>query len=386
MRVLQAITRMIVGGAQINTLDLCRYVDRQQFETTLLTGPDLGPEGDLLSVAGVTDLPVVLIPKLGREIRPARDAAAYLDIRAHLRRHPYDLVHTHVSKAGLLVRHAARRRRIPAIIHTAHGWQWTLARSERMKRFIIACERWAARFTDRIIVVAEGDREKGLREGVGRPEQYVVIESAICLDDFDPTRVSGSVTRRELEIPAEARVAGTVGRFSHPKEPEMMLRAAGRILEAREDFHFIYVGDGPQREAVLSGLGSLRDHPRLHLVGLRHDVPRWVAAMDVFLLSSSSEGLPRVVVEAMALEKPVISTPAGSVPELVIEGRTGCLVPFGNDEALAEAALALLDDEPRAGRFGREARRGVVTRFDRESMVRRTEALYADVLAEKSVR
>lgn len=370
----------------MTALDLCRFLDRQRFETTLMTGPELGPEGDLLAAAGVTGLPVVLIPKLGREIRPVRDTGAYLDIRSHLRRHPYDVVHTHVSKAGFLVRHAAHKRGVPVIVHTAHGWQWTLARSERMRRFIIGCERWAARFTDRIVVVAEGDREKGLREGVGRPEQYVVIESAICLDDFDPKRVQGGEVREELGIAPGSRVAGTVGRFSHPKEPEVMLRAARRILEAREDAHFIYVGNGPDREAVLSGLGDFRSHPRLHLVGLRHDVPRWVAAMDVFLLSSSSEGLPRVVVEAMALEKPVVSTPAGSVPELVIEDRTGCLIPFGSDEDLAGAALGLLNDAPRAGRFGREGRQRVTARFGRESMVRRTEVLYEEVLDEKGVR
>lgn len=384
INVLHPITRMIVGGAQLNTLYTCRLLDPERFRATLLTGPELGPEGDLLTTAR-KEVPTVLVPTLGREIHPFRDFRAYRDILAHLNQTPYEVVHTHTSKAGILGRLAARRCGVPVIIHTAHGWQWTLARNAAMRRFIVDCERWAARFTDRIVVVSEGDREKGLREGVGRPEQYTVIESAIPLDEFDPERVPFRDVRQELGIPDNGVVAGTVGRFSHPKEPEVMLRSAARILERREDAHFIYVGDGPDREAVLSRLGVLRDHPRLHLVGLRRDIPRLLAGMDVFLLSSSSEGLPRVIVEAMAMKKPVVSTPAGSVPDLVDEG-TGRLVPFGSDESLSEAALMFLGDPNLAAAAGERGQRRVRERFGVEGMVHRIAALYDQVVEEKGVR
>ncbi len=377
---------MIVGGAQLNTLYTCRLLDRTRYAPAILTGPELGPEGDLLSAARESGVPTFLAPHLGREIRPHRDLVAYREVLRHLREHRYTVVHTHISKTGILGRLAARKVGVPVVIHTAHGWQWTLARTGAMRRFIIASERWAARFTDRIVVVAEGDREKGLAAGVGSPDQYVVIESAISLDEFDPAAVERGAARRDAGIPDDAPVAGTVGRFAHPKEPAVMLRAAQALLEAEPRAHFIYVGDGPDRERVLQGLGDFRNHPRLHLLGLRRDVPQLVAAMDVFLLSSSSEGLPRAVAEAMAMEKPVVSTPAGAVPDLVREGETGCLVPFGDHAALAEAAVALLRDPPRARALGTEGARRVRERFDVGRMVRRIEALYEEVLEEKGIR
>lgn len=374
---------MILGGAQLTVLDLCRFLDPTRFEATLLTGPELGPEGDLLSVAREAGIRTRIIPSLGREIRPVRDFQAYRGIRRHFEETRYDVVHTHISKTGILGRQAARQAGVPAVIHTAHGWQWTLARSAAMRRFIINCERWAARRADRIIVVAEGDREKGLSAGVGTPDQYVVIESAIALEAFDPDRVTGQRIRRELGIPAAAPVAGTVGRMAHPKEPAVMLQAARRILTEHVEAHFVYVGDGPDRSTVLAGLGEFRDHPRLHLPGLQRDVAPYMAAMDVFLLSSSSEGLPRTVVEAMALGKPVVSTPAGAVPDLVIEGETGHLVPFADAAGLAAATLSLLREPQRGRALGGAARGRVIERFDVLRMVRRIEALYLRVLSEK---
>src|SRR5262249_52808872 len=157
--------------------------------------PELGSEGDLLSLARST-VPTHIVPSLGRELNPIHDLEAYRAIKVFLQREQFQIVHTNTSKAGILVRRAARACGVPVIVHTVHGWQWTEARTGMMNRFIIASERWAARMSDRLIVVTEKDRDKGLRERVGRPEQYVLIESSIRLDRFqpDPTK------RREFRL------------------------------------------------------------------------------------------------------------------------------------------------------------------------------------------
>ena len=185
IRVLQAITRMIVGGAQLHALYLCQRLDKSRFDTQLLTGPELGPEGDLLSAARAT-VPTQVIGALGREMHPLRDVEAYFAIKRFISKERFHIVHTNTSKAGILVRRAARACGVPIVVHTVHGWQWTEARTGTMNRFIIASERWAAGLSDRLIVVTEKDREKGLKAGVGRPEQYVLIESSIALDRFTP--------------------------------------------------------------------------------------------------------------------------------------------------------------------------------------------------------
>jgi glycosyltransferase involved in cell wall biosynthesis len=381
-RVLQAITRMIHRGAQVHTLQTCRHLDPARFEVHLLTGPELGSEGTLLEAAREV-IPVTMIPHLRREIRPWVDWMATREIRAHLRARRYDVVHTNTSKAGVLVRRAAAEGGVPAIIHTVHGWQWSPARSPLMNRFIIASERRMAAITDRIVVVADTDREKGLAAGVGRPEQYVVIESAIPLEAFDPDRVSGAGVRIELAIPPHAPVAGTVGPFVRQKAPEIMLEAAGVLLERLPGAHFIYLGDGPDRKRWFRRYDHVTGHPRFHHLGIRGDVAPVVAAFDVFLLSSRYEGLPRVVVEAMALGKPVVSTPADGVVEVVLPERTGALVPHEDGRALGEAAARLLGRVDLARTWGGNARALACERFALPSMIRRIESLYEEVLAEK---
>ena len=383
VRVLHAITRMILGGAQLNTLYTCRLLDKARFSADLVSGPDLGPEGDLLSAAIKEGIPTTVLPSLKRGIHPWNDFLAYRQVQRFLRKGRYDVVHTHTSKAGILVRKAAGRARVPVIIHTAHGWQWTPARSGLMNRFIIDCERWAARNSDRIVVVAERDREKGLSAGVGRPEQYRVIESAIPLDTFDPEKTDGMKVRTERGIPSEAPVFGTVGRFAYQKAPEMMLEAARLILSRNKKAHFVYVGDGPLKKEVLKQMGSFAGHPRLHLLGLRQDISEVVGSLDIFLLSSRYEGLPRVVVEAMALGKPVVTTPADGVTEIVIEGETGRVVPHGDGDALASAALDLLKDVSLCKRMGQKCREMALKRFDLKRMVAQIEQLYEEVIAEK---
>jgi glycosyltransferase involved in cell wall biosynthesis len=326
----------------------------------------------------------VVIPALGREIRPWRDLRAYRAVQEHLRRNRYAIVHTHTSKAGILARLAAHRLKVPVIIHTAHGWQWTHARGGGMNTMIRASERRAARYSDRIIVVAEKDREKGLAAGVGRPEQYVLIESAIPLDEFDPGVADGARFREELGIPPGAPVAGTVGRFSFQKAPEIMLAAAMTILAREPEAHFIYVGDGPLRTQLVERISG-EGRERLHLAGIRKDVPAALAAMDVFALSSRYEGLPRVVVEAMAMEMPVVTTPADGVVDVVKENTTGYIVPFEDSESLAGRILSLLKDRGQARQMGAAARPLVLERFEIGQMVRRIEDLYREVLTEKGI-
>jgi L-malate glycosyltransferase len=214
----------------------------------------------------------------------------------------------------------------------------------------------------------------------------VLIESAVPMDAFDPRRVDGAAVRAELGIPVRAPVAGTVNRFAYPKEPQLMLEAARRILEARPDAHFIFVGDGPLRDKTLACLGDLPRHPRLHMTGVRQDVPPLVAAMDVFLLSSKVEGMPRAAVEALALGKPVVSTPAGGVGEIVVNGKTGFLVPHGDAVALSENTLRLLGDPEQGRALGAEGSRRVRKRFDVRLMVERISALYEQLLEEHAGR
>jgi len=393
VRVLHPITRLIVGGAQENTFFTAARLDRSRFHVEILSGPQTGQEGSLIEAVREAGVPLEILPELVREISPRNDLVALWKLYTRLKTGDFGIVHTHSSKAGILGRIAAWLAGVPVIVHTVHGWSF----HDQMSRWsfwaYVMLERLCATFTDALIVVAESDRQKGLRAGIGRlrqwprplPQQYHRIRSAIPLEEFDPGLADGAVARRELGIPAGAPVLGNVGRFSPQKNPLAMLRVARMVFDQVPDCRLLLVGDGPLRaevEALVDDLG-LKD--RTILTGLRRDVPQVMAAMDVFLLTSLWEGLPRVIPEAMAMGLPVIANRADGTAEAIVHGVTGYLCEPGEISRMAGFGVELLRDPLLRHEMGRRARDFALREFDLSQMILQIEALYADLLASADI-
>jgi hypothetical protein len=214
LSILHPITRLIVGGAQENTMYTAALLDPDRFRVAVLSGPQTGSEGSLIEEVRARDIPLTILPDLLRQISPWHDLRALYTLTRLMRREQFAIVHTHSSKAGILGRLAAKLAGTPVIVHTVHGWSFHDHMSPLRRRIFIALERFAAAFTDAMIVVAAPDIEKGLREGIGRREQYHLIRSAIPLNEFDPALVDGAEVRRELGLPLDAPVLRNVGHFS----------------------------------------------------------------------------------------------------------------------------------------------------------------------------
>jgi glycosyltransferase involved in cell wall biosynthesis len=292
-------------------------------------------------------------------------------------------VHTNSSKAGVLGRIAAKLAGVPIIIHTVHGWSFHEHMSPLRRHLFVALEKLTASFTDAMIVVAEPDIEKGLREGIGRPQQYRLIRSAISLERFDPASIDGVAVRRELGLPLNAPVLGNVGRFSTQKNPLDWVRVAARVATDLPDCRFLLVGDGPLRADVEALIATEGLADRFVLTGLRRDVPRMVAAMDVFLLTSLWEGLPRVIPQAMSMRVPVVANRADGTVEAITHGETGFLVEPGDLDALAQHCLKLLRNPERRCAMGERGRAFATHEFDVQEMVARIDRLYRELLAQK---
>ncbi|MCD4738728.1 MAG: glycosyltransferase, partial [Anaerolineae bacterium] len=196
--VLHVITRLIVGGAQETVMFTAALLDPARFDVEILSGPQTGSEGSLIAEVRARDIHLTILPQLLRQISPRNDLLALWKLTRRMREKRYVIVHTNSSKAGVIGRLAARLAGVPVIVHTVHGWSFHGHMSPAKRKMYILLEKFAASFTDAMIVVAEPDIEKGLREGIGRPEQYHVIRSAIPLDKFDPAAVDRDVVRREL--------------------------------------------------------------------------------------------------------------------------------------------------------------------------------------------
>ncbi len=384
IRVLHPITRLIIGGAQENTMLTAHLLDPAAWEVEIVSGPQTGSEGSLIETVQARGIPLHIEPSLVREVNPLQDARALLQLWRLMRRRRYTIVHTHSSKAGILGRWAAKLAGVPVIVHTVHGWGHHERQHPLLRAYYILLEKLTLPITDKLIVVSPLNIEKGLADGIGHRSDYAVIRSGIELDRFGQPQVPRAETRRALGIPLDAPVVGTVTRLSAQKAPLDFVRAAAEIARARPDVWFVMVGGGDLRAqvealAAESGLGE-----RLVLTGLRRDVPELLAAFDIFALSSLWEGLPRVLPQAMAAGLPIVATAADGTAEAVREGENGFLVPPGQPEALARRVLMLLNEPAWAQQMG-AAGRARVGEFSDRSMVAQIDTLYRFLLAVKGI-
>jgi glycosyltransferase involved in cell wall biosynthesis len=381
IQVLHPITRLIVGGAQENTIYTAALLDKQRYHVEVFSGPQTGSEGSLIEEVQQRGIPLTICPDLLRQISPWHDLKALWELKRFIQRGGYTIVHTHSSKAGILGRLAARMAKTPLIIHTIHGWSFHDYMSPVRRWMYILLERWIAHFSDVLVVVTEQDIEKGLQVGIGRREQYRRIRSAIPLDEFDVRLVDRQAVRQELALPAQAVVIGNVGRFSAQKNPLDWVRVAERVGQACPQAHFLLVGDGPLRQQVEQALQQAGIAERTVLTGLRRDVPRMLRAMDIFMLTSLWEGLPRVIPQALAMGLPVVANRADGVSEAIQDGSNGYLCSPGAIEQMAEYCIDLVRHPLQRQEMGCRGQAYATQEFDLRKMITSLEALYDELLA-----
>jgi len=378
---------MIIGGAQENTFLTCRGLQQRGWEVYLLSGPQTGPEGSLHEMARAERFGFEIIAPLVREISPPKDLAALRAIRRWLERHRPDIVHTHSSKAGILGRIAARQAGVPIIVHTIHGMSFN--RTQRLPiRWAFRCaEAYCARFTDRLIAVADAMIEQTVRAGVADRSRCITIYSGMEVEKFDPSLYDAQAVRRQLGIPPDAVVVVTVARMFRNKGYEQLIPAMGLAVRQEPNLHFLWVGDGPFRDEYLEQARLLGVAERVHLTGLvrPEEVPKYLAAADILAHASQWEGLPRVVVQGLLMGKPAVAFAVDGTPEVVLDGQTGLLVPLNDVQALADGIVRLGRDASLRERLGAAGRQLCLERFDWRVMVQRIEQVYLELAAAKGL-
>lgn len=390
VRVAHVITRLILGGAQENTLytAIGQHLD-PRFDVTLVCGIDEAGEGNMFAEARRAGVRAVVLPSLVREIRPYTDVKGFFQLYRFLRRGTFTIVHTHSSKAGILGRLAARAAGVPVVVHTIHGVAFHEFQSAWKNAVYVALERLCAPLSDRIISVSQRLSEAAVARGIGRAGQHTTIFSGIDLDVFLTVRDRLTVeeARRQAGIPADVPVVGKVARLFPLKGHEQFLAAAAAIAREVPGVHFLLVGDGPlrdelQREADALGIGD-----RLVLVGRvpPEAVGDYMQAMDVVVHTSLREGIARVLPQAGAVGKPVVTFDLDGAPEVIRDGVSGYLVPALDVAAIAERTVELLRDPERRRRFGEAGRAFAAEHFSVERMVARIGALYFELLQQRGL-
>ena len=389
IRVVHVITRLILGGAQENTLLTVEGLDRMpEYEVTLISGPALGPEGELIARARRNNVNLIIVPQMQRAIHPVRDAITLAKlVRLYRRLNPH-IVHTHSSKAGILGRVAARMAGVPIIIHTIHGLPFHPYETGLNNLLYKRLERWTARWSDKIITVADAMRGQAVAAGVAAPEKFVTIYSGMEVDTFLAADQRREAARRALGIAADEVVIGKIARLFELKGHEYVIAAAPKILHEFPKARFLFVGDGILRQKLQEQAARLGVAERIIFAGLVHPsrIPEMLGAMDLVVHASLREGLARVLPQALLAGRPVVSYDIDGAREVVRDGVTGYLVKPQAVDELADAVLKMLRDPAKARAMAMKGRELFANPFRAEIMVKRISALYRELLSRASSR
>jgi glycosyltransferase involved in cell wall biosynthesis len=355
-RVAQVITRFIAGAGGV-ALRGAMALDPDRYSVTILSA-DGGP---LLAEAEKSGFEVVRLRHMRPEISLREDPQALRELTNELRRGRFDIVHTHSSKAGALGRIAAHRVGVPAIVHTFHGFPFHNFQSLPLRATYIEIEKRLGRITDQFLAVGGAVAAQAISLKIAPAERIRAIASAIEINIPEATASNRADARRRLGLPEEALVIGTVGRLAPQKAPQDMVAAVEAM--GRPDVYCVWVGGGPLLEATRKLIERRGLAGRFLLLGERQDVGALLPGFDVFALASLYEGLPCSIVEAMTCGVPVVATAVNAVPEVVVAGRTGLLVPPGAPKLLGRAIAYLLDHPDEGMRMAHAARTQLGDRF-----------------------
>jgi len=322
-----------------------------------------------------------------RPIRPVRDLSAAIRLKRIIRGR-YEVLHTHGSKGGAVGRLAARWARIPAVIHTVHGFAFH-EHSSRLKTSVIAAaERIMARWCDKLIVVNTFDRQRALELGIGSKEKLVTVYNGVPESRLDSGR---GINRRELldelKIPNNSFLCVFVGRLAPQKGLNHLIEAMAMVRDRMSSpaVHLALIGEGELRAEINEQVQKLNLSDRVHLLGFQSACLRWTGGCDLFVLSSLWEGHSITLLEAMGLGRPIVATDIKGNRETITSGEDGLLVPAADPAALAEAVMELAANNQRASEFGQRARKTFEERFTEQVMKDESWQVYQALLAAKGL-
>ncbi len=390
MKIVHIITRLILGGAQENTLITCKLLARRGHDVTLITGPAIGPEGELFNQTKDQPYKVITVDNMIRAINPLKDWPGYRQIKELLRQLQPDIVHTHSAKAGILGRFAAYSLKKnspggkrPAIVHTIHGLAFHPYQSDWLNNFYIAVEKSAAKRTDFFISVADAMTAQATAAGIGHPDQFCTAYSAIEEDQFlQPITEEQKIDfRYKYEIPEDAVVLVTIARLFMLKGHDYIIESAKKLSGWYDKVYWLFVGDGNlaghyKKQVWESGLGE-----RIKFTGLLppSQIPLAIQSSDILVHCSLREGLARTLPQAMLCAKPAVSFDVDGAREVVNE-TTGRLIEPKNVEQLTAACATLIADKNLRDSLGKAGRESVKEKFAPDTMVDTIEEVYRKLL------
>ena len=383
IKILHIHTMPVISGSGINTYLSMDGMDRQVYEVELACAPG----GRLIGLVQDSGMEVRIFRNLVQPLSPYRDFRAVMDLFLFLRKNPYHVVHTHNSKAGFVGRLAAAMARVPVIVHTVHGFAFHDQEPRWRQVLFLNLERLASHWCQKMIFISQPLLDWGLKERIVPREKTVKIYSGIQLEHFHPVdREEMNRIREKWKLCPEEAVIGIVSKLWEGKGHATLIDAVKELTKELKNVRLVIVGEGYLQDELVKQVDRLGLGDRVLFTGFQMDVSEIIATFDVAVLPSFFEGMGRVILEAMAMAKPVVASRVGGIPDLVEDGRNGFLVQPGDVKALAATIKRLLIDKELAGEMGGRGRKMVDEKFNSDIMVRSIEEVYRHLLTRKGIR
>lgn len=385
IRIVNIITRMELGGPPILVLDILQHLDKERFESTIATGITIDRKYDMIGFARDKNIRVFAMPSLVRDIHPLKDIKTLIKLVIFLKKEKFDIVHCHTSKGGFIGRLAAKLAGAKIIIYSPHGDIFEGYFCRLATDFFILLEKFAARFTDKIINLTKIEIERFLEHGIGTRHQLKQIYNGINIKYYERAMTSNLKKRDEFGLGKDDFVCATVGRLVPVKGHTYLIKAIQKVVKVIPEAKFLFVGDGELKPKLSEEIKSYDLQRNVFLLGARSDIATILSCINVFLLPSLNEGFGMVLIEAMAARKPVIATNVGGVPEVIINGTTGILVPPEDPEAFSSAIIKLYNNPEMSLEMGLAGYKRAKKLFNIETTVHELEELYETLIAEKNI-
>ncbi len=386
-RIHHVITRLIVGGAQENTIaSVLGLRQRPDFDVRLLSGPTTGSEGSLEHLFNPHPGTLSIVQHLIRPVRPWSDWLAYRNLVRSFRADSPHIVHTHSGKAGILGRLAARKARVPVILHTVHGPSFGPFQGPIANALFTRAERHAARVTDHFVVVADAMTKQYVAAGIAPESHFTRVFSGFDLTPFLNAQPDPALAAR-LGIHPGDFVIGKIARLFELKGHDDLFLAAPELVRRIPNLKILLVGDGPWRKRFEALAAQPALAGRVIFAGLLPPtaVPAHLALMNVLVHLSRREGLARVLPQALAAGKPIVAYDCDGASEVCLDGETGYLLAPDDLNALVNR-IGQLADAPELGQqLARQGRAFVEQRFPTERMVDDLDALCRDWIHRKQL-
>lgn len=379
IKILHVHVSSILSGSGVNTLLTMGGLNKDKYDVEFACAPG----GELVDEVRKHGIKYKPVKHFVDPMSPYNDFIALFELLRIIKKGKYDIVHTHNSKAGFVGRLAAKIAGVRIVIHTIHGFSFNSFEGSLRRNLFVWLERFSAKFTDKLMVVSNPIRERGLALHIGKKEHYLTVHDGVDVERFKSS-FNNEIKRKEFNIKRDDLVIGFVSKLWEGKGHVCSLQAFKDIVVEFPNAKLMFVGEGYLKKKLKKKVRRLDLKGSVIFTGLRNDIAELNSIFDIAILPSFFEGLGRSLIEAQAAGKPVVATRVGGIVDVVEDGKTGMLVEPNNPRALKYALIALLQDPQLRKSMGSAGQGRIDKEFSVQNMVKKIEEVYEELLERNS--